>query len=103
LYRQVQPLILSFPKPWRYSIGEKLCSTLLAIIEGTCQALYARQPLKEPYILKLTGSIQTVQLFIRLALEEKLITEQQYFSLSAKVIEFHKMALGWLNSVRVSP
>lgn len=101
-YRAVAPLIHRFPKPWRYSIGEKLQTAILSVIDLTCQALYARQPLKEPYILKIIGAIQTVQLFVRLALEEKLIEEKQYFRLSEQIIELHRMALGWLKSTRVS-
>jgi hypothetical protein len=43
-----------------------------------------------------------VQLFVRLALDEKLIEEKAYFRLSANVVELHRMALGWLKSTRSS-
>lgn len=75
-------------------------TALLNIIQHTTQAIYARQPLKEPYILQIAGYIQTLQLFIRLSFEEKLIVEKQYFILSDKIIELQKMAIGWLKSVR---
>ena len=102
LYKTLVPLVQKFPKPWRYSIGEELQRTILEIIRFTCQALYARQPLKEPFILKVIGAIQTAQLFIRLALEQQLITEQHYFRASQMVVELHRMALGWLKSVRTA-
>lgn len=101
MFRALQIAIRRFPKPWRYSLGEQLQIALLRIIDKTCQGLYARQPLKEPYILEVAGAVQTAQLFIRLAFEEKLINEQQFFAWSNQAQELHKMAIGWLKSVRV--
>ncbi len=92
--------VQGFPKPWRYSLGEKLPSAILNVVELTGQALYARQPLKEPYILKILGATQTIQLFIRLAVEEHLVTEHQFFAWSDQVQELQRMAAGWLSSVR---
>jgi hypothetical protein len=66
----------------------------------TAQALYCRQPLKEPLILRVIGSIQAIQLFIRLCYDEKLINEHKFFNWSEQVIELNRMASGWLNSVR---
>lgn len=100
LYRALTPLIQLWPKPWRYGIGEKLQTAILVAIDQTGQALYARQPLKEPYILKIIGTMQTVQLFIRLAYDEKLLEEQHFFSLSDRVQELNRMAIGWLVSAR---
>lgn len=100
LYHPITRAIQKFPKPWRYSLGEKLQNAILTIIEQTGQALYARQPLKEPYILKILGTIQTVQLFIRLCLDEKLITEHQFFAWSDQTQELQRMAAGWLISAR---
>lgn len=100
LFRLVQKPIGNFQKPWRYTIGERLQSTLLKVVEETGQGLYARQPLKEQYILRLLGTIQTLTLFIRLSYDEKLITEQQFFSWSDRVEELGRMAAGWLTSVR---
>ena len=103
LYRTVTRETFEFKKPWRYSIGEKLQTAILTIVEQTGQALYARQPLKEPYVLKIIGTIQTVQLFVRLAYDEKLITEHQFFAWSDQIGELSRMAGGYLASVRVSP
>lgn len=100
LYRALAPHIHKWPKPSRYSIGEKLQSAILTTVDQTGQALFARQPLKETYVLKIIGTIQTIQLFIRLAYEEKLLPENHFFSLSDRVVELNKMAIGWLSSVR---
>ncbi len=89
-----------FPKPYRYSVGEKLQAALLAVIELTSHALYARQPLKEPYILKILGTVQTAQLFVRLCFDEKLVTSHQFFAWSDGVQELSRMAHGWLKMVR---
>ena len=70
------------------------------MVELTGQAFYARQPLREPYILKMLGTLQTVQLLVRLCSDEKLITEHQSFAFSDKVQELERMAAGWLSSVR---
>jgi len=93
-------VIQQWPKPWRYSIGEKLQTAILTAIDQTAQVYYARQPLKEPYALKLVGTIQTIQLFVRLAYEEKLLPEHHFFSWSDRVQELQRMAVGWLTSVR---
>jgi hypothetical protein len=100
LYRQLQPAIRKFPKPWRYSLGEKLQTGLLNIIETSMQALEARQPLKEPYILKVLGYIKSIQIFIRLSFDENLIDERHYFAWSETTVELLKMAKGWLKSTR---
>ncbi|MBI5022995.1 MAG: four helix bundle protein [Candidatus Magasanikbacteria bacterium] len=100
LYRPIASAAQNFKKPWRYGLGEKLQTAILTIVEQTGQALYARQPLKEPHILKIIGTIQTVQLFIRLALDENIINEHQFFAWSDQVEELSRMAGGWLASVR---
>jgi len=100
LYRAVTKQIQQFPKLWRYGVGEKLQSAILAVVEITTQALYARQPIREPYILKILGATQTAQLFIRLCFDEKLITEHQFFAWSDATQELSRMAAGWLSSTR---
>ncbi len=91
---------MKFSKPWRYTIGERLQDTILAVVDQTGQALYARQPLKEPYILQLLGTLQTLTLLVRLCYDEKLISEQQFFLWSERVEKLCRMAAGWLSSVR---
>jgi len=100
LYRQTAKQILKFPKPYRYCLGEKLQTSILNIIDLTAQALYSRQPLKEPIILRLLGAIQAAQLFIRLSHDEQLISEYQLFAWSDQIAELNRMAAGWLASVR---
>jgi hypothetical protein len=100
LYRRLNTAILKFPKPWRYSLGEKIQTGLLDIIESAMQGLQTRQPLKETYILKTLGHIKSLQIFIRLCSDEKLITENQYFSYSDQAVQLLKMAIGWLRSTR---
>lgn len=100
LFQKIQPLINNFPKPWRYSLGESLQRSTLAIIETSAQALYARQPLREPLILRIIGSIQSLQLFIRIAFEEDLISEQQFFAFNKLITELSRMAIGWLKATR---
>jgi len=100
LYRAVTPQVQRWPKPWRFSIGEKLQSAILTAVSQTTEALYARQPLKEPYILRLIGTIQAIQLFVRLAYEEKLLPETNFFAWSDRIQELNRMAVGWLSSVR---
>jgi len=100
LYQLVSPLIIKFPKPYRYGLGEKLQTAILNVVDLTAQGLYCRQPLKELQILKLIGAIQVVQLFIRLAYDEKLIDEQQFFRFSDQISELSRMAAGWLVSTR---
>lgn len=100
LFKLIQKPVSDFKKPWRYTIGERMQDTILKIVEETGQGLYARQPLKEQHILRLLGTIQTLTLFVRLSYEEKLITEQQFFSWSDRIEELGRMAAGWLTSVR---
>jgi hypothetical protein len=67
-----------------------LQNSILTTIEQTTQALYARQPLKENYVLKVLGNLQTIQLFVRMAHEEKLIADNTFFNLSERVVELNK-------------
>lgn len=100
LFRLIQKPVGNFKKPWRYTVGERMQDTILKVVEETGQALYARQPLREQYIMRLLGTIQTLTLFVRLSYDEGLITEQQFFSWSDRVEELGRMAAGWLGSVR---
>lgn len=100
LFKLTLDPIAKFPKPWRYTVGERLQNAILQVVEETGQALYVRQPLKENYILRVIGTLQTLTLLIRLCLDTKLIPEQKFFEWSNRSEELCRMAAGWLSATR---
>lgn len=86
-------------KRWRYSLGNSLENSILALMEEIVMAKNAPKPLKAQYLIKSSAYLETATLKLRLFLELKIANETRIFQLQAKLAEIGRMLGGWLKSV----
>lgn len=101
LYNQLSQHIARFPKLERYSLGLKLDSACLILLEEIITAEQTIPVLKDKALLEASVKTEIIKIFLRLAMEQTLIKETNYFSWSAMLIEIGKMIGGWKKSLRI--
>ena len=101
LYNQLSQHIARFPKFERYSLGLKIDNSCLLLLEQIITAEQTMPVLKDKALLEASVKAEIIKILLRLALEQKLIKETNYFAWSAMLIEIGRMIGGWKKSLRV--
>lgn len=98
-YKAIFDINNHLDKRHRYSLGNSLEITILAVLENLIMAKNAPKPLKATYLIK-AGAQQELAIFkLRLILELKLANETKIFQTQAKLSEIGRMLGGWLKSL----
>ena len=85
----------SFPKVYRYTLGEKIENYFLSLLENIFISIYLPP---EQKILKLTTAISKldgVKFFLQIAWENKCVPTEKYLTLSTQLDEVGRMLGGW--------
>jgi hypothetical protein len=98
-YRLISDLTERFPKKDRYTLGVRLETTTLDIIEAIAMAEATVAALKDRALVSATVKADVASVLIRLALERELVSETNYFTLAEAYGEIAKMATGWRKSL----
>lgn len=97
------PLLYRFPKPYRYTLGQKVEQNFLALLELVFEANSLPRPLREAPLVKAEAKCELLKLLIRLCFELNLLKSTQYFQLTANLQEIARMLGGWIIYVRSGP
>jgi hypothetical protein len=90
------PLLDQFPRARRFTLGERLESGLLAVLEDLVDAAYTAD--KRPALQRANRRLSVIRHLWRLALELKVINLKRY-EYGAKLIEdLGRQIGGWLKS-----
>ena len=95
-YRLWAEFYKTIPKSHRYTLGTKIDSLFIDLIEYTFQASQTEKIDRAPYLKVALRKINTLNLLILLAWEIKAISDNKYLSLGAPLTEAGKMLGGWL-------
>lgn len=88
------PTINRFPKSQRFVLGQQIESTALSILTGIIAANGERD--KVPSLKRVSASLDTLRILIRLAKDLKFISVKQYVFAAERVNEIGKMLGGWM-------
>lgn len=102
-YQILSPLLADFPKPQRYTLGQGLDKSILAMLELIFEANAMPMPLREAHLLKAAAKCELSKILIRLSCEIKIINNTQYYQLIANLQEISKMLGGWIKYIRSQP
>lgn len=100
LYNHISRHVSKFPKFERYGLGLKIDKTCLSLLEKIITAEQIVPVLKDRTLMEASVKAQLIKIFLRMAMEQKLINETNYFAWSAMLIEIGKMIGGWRKSLR---
>jgi hypothetical protein len=88
-----------FPKVERFSLGERLQSITLELLEGLLYANQLPNNLKRTTLIPLSAKLDLLKLLVRLAFETKCIDPKKYLTLQIFLQEIGKMLGGWIRSL----
>jgi len=85
----------NFPKVERLGIGQKIGHSFLSVLEMTFAAAYLPPGPKIILLGKTKSRLDVLKFFAQIAWENKLIPNEKYLELSAKLEEIGRMIGGW--------
>ncbi len=86
----------SFPKSYRFSIGDRLVDGVLEILMRLVDAAYSRD--KEKLLMEVNMMLNRIRFLLRLAKDLKLLTVESYGYAAENVEEIGRMVGGWRKS-----
>ena len=84
-----------FPKSLRYTLGEKIDTTFINILEYLFVASYQSKSEKLPTILIAIRKTDVLKFFLLVSWELKAFDNKKYILISEKVDELGRMVGGW--------
>lgn len=84
-----------FPRTERFGLGQKIENIFLDILEFSFLCIYLQPETKIVLLGKIISKMDILKFFIQLAWESKIIPNDKYVTLSAKLEEIGKMLGGW--------
>ncbi len=84
----------------RYTIGSKIDSLFLEIIELIFTANYSNKTKKISLVQKSSVELDSLKLFLQIFWEVKAINDKKYIVLSSQLNEVGKMIGGWLKQLK---
>ena len=92
--------IAKFPKDHKYTLGNRLASSLYEFLEGM---IYLFGDNDSRGLKRLAKKLDIVRYYVRLSQDLHLISVDQYAHASEKVDEIGRLLGGWLKSVQKGP
>lgn len=83
------------PKKSRYTLGAKIDSLFLAIVELLFTASYLPRLEKPPLLHKANSKLDVLKFFLQVAWELKALDNKKYITLSESLNEIGRMLGGW--------
>lgn len=83
------------PKTHRYSLGNRVDSLFIELIEATATAVFLSPKEKLPYVRVAIRKLDTVKILLLILWETKSLDDKKYIALSIKVDEAGRMLGGW--------
>ena len=88
-------LYAQFPKTHRYTLGGKIESYFLDLLELIFISLYLSCEQKIPKLMLAISKLEGIKFFLQLAWENKCISQTQYIQLSELLAEMGRILYGW--------
>lgn len=85
----------TLPKTQRYSLGQKIDSVFVDIIEAVATASFLTRQEKLPFVRRAIQKLDTMKILLMILWETKSLDNKKYGALSAPLDEIGKMLGGW--------
>ena len=95
VYKLWQGYQNDFPKNLRYTLGEKIDSTFIQVLESLFIAGYESKNDKLPTIRLATRKTDILKFFLQVSWELKALDNKKYILISEKMDELGRMIGGW--------
>ena len=99
LYKTFYSCLEKFPKKDKYTLGAKIETYLLNVLELLILASSSIKDKKLPCVQQASIKFDTLKILIRLAYEVQALDEKKYLALQKYIQEIGKMLGGWQRSL----
>lgn len=99
-YRLWAQFLKTIPKDHRYTLGQRIDTLFIELIEFTYQASQTETKDRLPYLNIAVRKINTLNLLILTAWEINCLCDNKYLALSSPLNESAKMLGGWLGKTK---
>ena len=83
------------PKTHRYSLGQRIDTLFVEIMEALATASFLLREEKIPYVRLAIRKVDTLKVFLMILWETKSLDNKKYIALSVKIDEIGRMLGGW--------
>jgi hypothetical protein len=83
------------PKPHRYSLGVKIDTLYIEVIEAMATAMFLPKEQKLSFVLMAIRKTDTIQVILQILWEMKSLDNKKYAVISEKMVTIGKMLGGW--------
>ena len=83
------------PKIHRYTLGQKIDTLFIEIIEATASAVFLSPNEKIPWVRLAIRKLDTLKILLMMLWETKSLRDKKYVALSVQLDEVGKMLGGW--------
>lgn len=85
----------TIPKTHKHSLGQRIDTVFIEVIEALATAAFLSRPDKLPYVRIAIRKVDTLKILLLILWETKSLDNKKYIAISAKVDEMGKMLGGW--------
>lgn len=100
VYKLWHEFLPHFSKNSRYTLGQKIDSLFLEVIENIVKAGYSDKTEKLIFLKRASVKIDLLKFFLQIAWEIKSLDNKKYIRLSEKLDEVGRMLGGWIKSIK---
>jgi len=98
-YKVWQEYPRHFPKDLRYTLGGKIDSLFIDIIESIFMASRLIREQKLPYLQRASLKLDTLKFFLQITWENKVLDNKKYIAISNHLTEIGRMIGGWQKQI----
>ncbi len=88
-----------FPQISRFTLGNKIDSLFIEIVELSVTASYLNRSQKSPYVQKAVLKLDVLKFFLQVSWEIRALDNKKFIVLSEKLDEIGKMLGGWIKQL----
>ena len=100
VYKLWHEYLPNFPKDSRYTLGAKVDSLFLGVIEEIIKASSSDKTEKLIFLKIASVKLDLLKFFLQISWEIKSLGNKKYILLSEKINEIGKMLGGWIKSLK---
>ncbi len=93
------PIIEKIPRSHKFTLGDRLSTHLIDLLEQMIEAYYLPKNQKLPLLHGINIRLEKIRHLLRLAHELNFIRVAQYEALSTRLLEIGRMTGGWIKSL----
>jgi len=97
-YKNLTPVITSFPKTKRYTLGQKLDNITLDILELLFSV--PTSPDKVKVLQTISTKVDLIKVLLRLSKDSQAMKNNKYLELESTLAEIGRMLGGWIRSTK---